>query len=131
MENWIIPCNIKFFDIQEHFKNSNKVVWKNDSSIKMGDCAYLYLGAPMSQIKYKCTVLDADVSEEVINSNTYAIRGDDKYKKRQRYMLLELVEEFDDGKFPFSTLREKGLGQVQKQARVDRSLRAYLTAMGA
>lgn len=122
---------MRFFDIVAHFSKNTKVVWKNDSSVNEGDCAFLYLGAPLSQIKYKCKVLDKDISDDVLAQNQYAIRGNDKYKKRQRYMLLEIEQEFEDGIYTFSELKSEGLGQVQKQARVDRRLKAYLTIKGA
>lgn len=131
MEYWVIPCNTRFFDIVDHFSKNTKVVWKNDSSISEGDCVFLYLGAPLSQIKYKCKVLDVDVCEEILTQNQYAIRGNDKYKKRQKYMMLEMEKEFKDGVYTFSELKSEGLGQVQKQARVDRRLKAYLTLEGA
>lgn len=59
-EKWIIPCNIKVYDVIEHFKSSKRIVWKNSFTIHPGDVAYLYLSAPFSEIRYKCLVIGKD-----------------------------------------------------------------------
>lgn len=127
MENWIIPCNVRFFDIEKHFEQCNIVVWKKDSnSIKLGDNVYLYLGAPYSQILYKCVVSNIDVSEDIVEKNSYAIRADAKHKK-QKYMELKLIKKYEKDTFSYTVLKENGLGQVQKQARTDRKLQAFIS----
>lgn len=45
-EHWIIPCSVKVYDIIEHFKKQNLVVWKNSFTIRKGDIAYIYIGSP-------------------------------------------------------------------------------------
>ena len=42
-EHWIIPCSVKVYDIIEHFKKQNLVVWKNSFTIRKGDIAYIYI----------------------------------------------------------------------------------------
>lgn len=44
LEKWIIPCNVKRFNVIEHFKNNDTVVWKNSFTIHAGDIVYIYLG---------------------------------------------------------------------------------------
>ena len=73
IEHWIIPCNLKVFDVIAHFKANKQVVWKNSFTIKAGDIAYIYLGQPYSEIKYKCRVISNDVDDELLNKNAYAI----------------------------------------------------------
>ena len=48
-ENWIIPCNVKVFDVISHFKENKQVVWKNSFTIRKGDVAYIYLGRPYGE----------------------------------------------------------------------------------
>ena len=45
IETWIVPCNIKHFDLISHFESSDTVVWKNSFTIKQGDIVYIYIGA--------------------------------------------------------------------------------------
>ena len=72
-ENWIIPCNIKVFDVISHFKTNKRVVWKNAFTIHKGDIAYLYLGRPYGEIRYKCVVINDVVDEDLLKANSYAI----------------------------------------------------------
>ena len=73
-ENWIVPCSVKFFDVVNHFEENNTIVWRKVSALKKGDTAYIYIGAPYSEIKYKCHIIDDDVDEKTLQSNEYAIR---------------------------------------------------------
>ena len=57
-ENWIVPCSVKFFNIVEHFENNKSIVWRKVSALREGDVAYIYVGAPYSQIMYKCHVVN-------------------------------------------------------------------------
>ena len=36
-ESWIIPCNVKVFDVVEHFKSSDTICWKRGAGEKNGD----------------------------------------------------------------------------------------------
>lgn len=128
-ESWIIPCNIKYFDLIEHFKSNNKVVWRNAFSIKKGDIVYIYLSAPYSEIRYRCNVIDDDVSDEQLNANTYAIpkkTSNNYFSKKIKYVVLELSYEYPKGMMTLNTLRDHGLGQVQIQARADRQVREFI-----
>lgn len=128
-ENWIVPCNIKFFNVAEHFEKSKRVIWKNSFTMKTGDIAYIYIGSPVGEIKYKCQVVSDKVSEEILEQNSYAIpakKSNNYFSKKEKYVELELICEFPDGTFPLTTLRENGLGQVQIQARTSRTLQAFI-----
>jgi len=73
VNSWIVPCNLKYFDVVSHFKTSKKVVWKNISSVQPGDFVYIYLGVPFKEIRYKCLVLCENVSSDVLQQNGYAV----------------------------------------------------------
>ncbi len=129
-ENWIIPCNIRFFDITEHFSKQTCVVWKNSFTIKKGDTAYIYIGSPVGEIRYKCIVVADHVDEETLQRNSYAIpakKSNNYFSKKIKYIELELVKQYPDGTFTLEHLREHGLGQVQIQARTSRMLQSYIT----
>lgn len=129
MEKWIVPCNIKRFNIVEHFKKSGFVIWKNSFTIRTGDTVYIYIGSPLSQIKYRCTVISDQVDEETLQKNEYAIvksKGNNYFSKKVKYIQLRCDYGYPDGCLPLSVLKENGLGQVQIQARTDRNLQRYL-----
>ncbi len=125
-ENWIVPCSVKFFDVVNHFEENNTIVWRKVSALKKGDTAYIYIGAPYSEIKYKCHIIDDDVDEKTLQSNEYAIRKTES-GKRQKYIMMELDHIYDDGELSLDKLRENGLGQTQIQARTDRRLQAFIS----
>ena len=130
IETWIIPCNIKFFNVIDHFKTSKTIVWQNAFSIHEGDIVYIYIGRPYSEIRYKCRVINDCVSEELLQANSYAIskiKSNNYYSKKEKYMQLECVCEYPEGFLTLEKLRDHGLGQVQIQARADRKVRAFLT----
>lgn len=132
IEKWIIPCNVKRFDIIEHFKNNETVVWKNSFTIHKGDIAYIYLGSPFGEIRYRCSVISDTVDEQTLQENRYAIQeknSNNYFSKKIKYIQLKLDYEYPAGFFPLAKLKENGLGQVQIQARPDRNLKRYLEDM--
>lgn len=128
-ENWIVPCNTKYFDVIAHFKNSPIVVWRNSFSMCVGDIVYIYLSAPYAEIKFKCRVVSELVDDETLLKNSYAIiekKPNIYFSKKDKYVQMELVITYPEGTFTYSKLKEQGLGQVQIQARTDRNLQRYL-----
>ena len=133
-EHWILPCNIRIYDVVQHFKRNKRIVWINSFSMKTGDIAYLYVASPFSEIKYECVVLNDQVDEVLLKENPYVIpkkQINNFYIKKIKYVELELVSIFPEGTFTLAKLREHGLGQVQIQARADRDLKSYLTEIKA
>ena len=131
-EHWIIPCNVKVFNVIDHFKDKKTVVWKNSFTMKKGDIAYIYLGSPYSEIRYKCKVINDEIDEQTLRLNAYAIpakKSNNYFSKKEKYVELEYISSFPEKTFPLNDLRENGLGQVQIQARTDRRLQAYITSM--
>ena len=131
-ENWIIPCNLKHFDVIEHFKSNEYVIWKNSFTIRKGDIAYIYIGSPVGEIRYKCEVVSDEVDQELLDSNSYAIvkkESKNYFSKKIKYIQLKLLREYIPGTFTLEKLREHGLGQVQIQARTDRRLQSYISSV--
>ena len=129
VEKWIIPCNVKRFNIINHFKDTDTVVWKNSFTIREGDIAYIYLGAPFGEIRYRCSVISDTVDDETLEANKYAIqekKSNNYFSKKIKYIQLKLEQEYPAGLLPLAKLKEHGLGQVQIQARPDRNLSRYL-----
>ena len=127
-ENWIIPCNAKYFNVIERFEAYNWAIWKKaNRGISVGDIAYIYVGSPYSQILYRCVVVDDNVDKEIVAENKYAIQkeGLDDID----YIKLELKDSFAPGTLSLQNLKKHGLGQVQTQARADRRLTAYLSSI--
>ena len=73
IENWIVPCNTKHFDVVDHFRKNDTVIWKNSFTIKKCDNVYIYLSLPYGEIKFRCTVISDSVSNEllILKSKSY------------------------------------------------------------
>lgn len=122
--SWAIPCNPKYFDIVERFNQYDYVIWKRgNSSMKVNDEVYIYVGIPYKEIRYKCRITNADVNGEMLEANSYAKIGD--YEHRNKYMQLELTHEFNPG-IGLEKIKELGTYLIRKQGRVDAKLEDYL-----
>ncbi len=49
MNYWIMPCNLKVFDIIQHVNKNNIVVWKKLIRAEEGDIVYIYVGMPVQK----------------------------------------------------------------------------------
>ena len=55
-KEWIIPANPKYYDIEHAFDDIKEIDWKQGAGIKKGDTVFMYVGAPVSAILFKCKV---------------------------------------------------------------------------
>ena len=83
---WIIPANPKYFDIEKVLKESNKIMWKQSTDVKVNDIVYIYVAEP----EYK-----------------------DKNLKMNKVMNLDLLKRYKQGKLSFSKLKEYGINAVR------------------
>lgn len=123
-EAWVFPCNIKYFNVIDHFAEHDTVIWRRRGVVHEGDVVYIYIGSPIKEIRYKCYVVNERVDKTVLKDNPYAITA--SATQSSSYIELKLDKEYDEGSFPYSELKENGLGQVQIPARASRKLRAFL-----
>lgn len=46
MKHWIYPANSKYYDIIAAFTEESQTAWPMNSNVEIGDCVYIYSGAP-------------------------------------------------------------------------------------
>lgn len=120
---WMFPCRIQFFDVIDFFNDHDVVLWNQPNDISEDDTVFIYVGAPLSCIMFRCKIKQLDVKDkDIINNNSYAVRP----KNNQKFMQLERVKVFEEGKWKIQLLREYGHGQFQKQCKVNGSLAELL-----
>ena len=57
MGTWIIPCNLKYYDVDGAFSKLPRIDWKQSlKNVEVGDIVYIYVGTPVKAIRYKCLV---------------------------------------------------------------------------
>lgn len=95
-KEWLVPANPKYYDIEHAFDETDTINWKQGSGIKVGDTVFLYVGAPVSTILYKCKVTETDIPYDYADDNL-TIKALMKIKLKKRYK---------PRRFPFEVLRE-------------------------
>ena len=122
MTEWIIPCNLKYYNVEVAFKKLKTIDWKQSAkNIFVGDIVYIYVGKPVSSIKYKCRVNKTNLASIEIDDSEFVIHGEN-YENYGRHMELELVHEYADTELTLEKLVENGLkGNIQGPRRVDSS----------
>jgi hypothetical protein len=96
-KEWIIPANPKYYDIVHAFDDTNEIDWKQGAGIKSGDTVYLYVGAPVSAILYKCKVTETDIP----------YRYSDENLTIKALMKIKLQKRYKPDKFTFDVLKEE------------------------
>lgn len=96
-KEWLIPSNPKYFDIVHVFDDKDEINWKHGTGIKKGDTVYIYVGAPVSAILYKCRVTETDIP--------YRFRREGLTIKS--LMKIRLLKRYDPERFTFGVLNEQ------------------------
>ena len=95
-KEWIIPANPKFYDVEQAFEKSDTINWKQSSSIKVGDTIFIYMGAPVAAILYKCKAVEVDIPYDYQDKNLTITKS----------MKIKLLRKYDPEQFTFSKLKE-------------------------
>lgn len=122
---WIIPCNVKYYNVEGAFKRMDILEWKQRTNVEKGDIVYIYIGNPWKQIRYKCIAIAVDMPVPTIDDSEYILDGT-VYENYGRYMRLKLLEEYAEGLFTYSQLKENGLVSVQGPTIVSDELEGYI-----
>ena len=116
-KEWIIPSNPKYYDIVHAFDSENEIHWKQGAGIKKGDTVFLYVGAPVSAVLYKCKVTETDIPYNHTN----------KYITIKALMKIKLLKRYPQDRFTFEVLKsEYGIYAVRGPRGIPNSLSAAL-----
>lgn len=122
MNYWIMPCNLKVFDIIQHVNSNKIVVWKKSIRANEGDIVFIYVGTPVQKIMYKGIVRNIKVDEELLKQHSYAkVNNFDN----NTYMEIEIAKEYKDG-ITLKKLQELGMIMVRKQTRLYGNVLEYI-----
>lgn len=131
MTEWLIPCNLKYYDAIGAFKKLKRIDWKQSAkSICVDDIVYIYVGKPISAIKFKCRVTKVNLNSIEIDDSEFIINGE-QYVNYGNHMELEFIKEYRDSDLTISLLAENGLkGQVQGPRRIDSTISKLISQIG-
>ena len=109
---WIIPANPKYYDVMHTFDDTDTIIWKQSSNIKVGDLIYLYVTEPYSSIMFKCLVLESDIP--YTSSNTKV--------RISRVIKVKLLKRYNKGDYSFEKLKDYGITSVRGPRRISSKL---------
>ncbi len=116
-KEWLIPANPKYYDIVHAFDAEEEITWKQGRGIKAGDTVFLYVGAPVSAVLFRCKVTETDIPCD------YA----DKNLTITALMKIKLLKRYGAGQFTFDLLKEEfGIYAVRGPRGIPNSLSAAL-----
>ena len=116
-KEWIIPSNPKYYDVIQAFEDAEEIDWKQGRGIKTGDTVFLYVGAPVSAILYKCKVTETDIPYDFRNKNLTI----------KALMKIRLIKRYDPEEFTFNVLKnEYNIFAVRGPRGIPNSLSAAL-----
>lgn len=96
-KEWIVPANSKYYDIVHAFDDAREIDWKQGRGIKAGDTVFIYAGAPVSAILYKCRVMETDIPYEY-SDGALTITA---------VMKIRLQKRYEADRFTFAKLKEE------------------------
>ena len=112
-KEWIIPSNPKYYDSVHAFDHTDEIHWKQGKGIKSGDVVYMYVGAPVSAILYKCIVTETDIPWEFQKDRLSILS----------LMRIKLLKRFEAESFTFEVLgREYDIRAVRGPRGIPRKL---------
>lgn len=130
MANWIIPCNLKYYDVYGAFKNLGILDWKQSNpKIEVGDCVYIYVGAPISAIVFKCLVTKTQLRKIEIDDSEFVIRGDN-YLLAPFHMELKLIKQYSNEILTDKILLYHDVqGRIMGARRMNDSTKAFIDSL--
>ena len=96
-KEWIIPSNPKYYPIEHAFDTTDEIDWKQGKGIRKGDIVFMYVGAPVSAILYRCVVTETDIP--------YHFRR--KELTITSLMRIKISKRYDPEEFTFDRLKNE------------------------
>ena len=116
-KEWIIPSNPKYYDIIHAFDDTEVIDWKQGAGIRKGDTVFMYVGAPVSAVLYKCEVTETNIPYQYRDRNLTITE----------LMKIRLLKRYAADRFTFEVLKkEYGIFAVRGPRGIPDSLSAAL-----
>ena len=105
ISRWIVPANPRWFDLEEILRpdDAGTFLFKQSSSIEIGDTVYLYVAAPVSAIKYRCEAVEVNIPDDY----------QDEHVTVKKLMRLRVLQEYSDPPIGLPLMREHGVTTVR------------------
>ncbi|MDE6502214.1 MAG: hypothetical protein K2L10_09035 [Ruminococcus sp.] len=130
MQEWIVPCNPKYYNVKGAFEKMKNLDWKqSNKNIHKDDIVYIYVGKPVQAIVYKCKVNKVNLSNIEIDDSEFVIDGTN-YETYKRHMELEIIKIYDKNVLSIEKMKEKNVkGSIQCPRKVKPELSDYIRTL--
>ncbi|KRN13011.1 hypothetical protein IV37_GL000646 [Fructilactobacillus fructivorans] len=115
-QEWIVPANPKFFDLERDFAKHATIIWKQTTHIRVGDTVYIYVTSPVSAIKYKCVAVAVNLPHYYHDQNI----------TMHYVMRLHLLKRYKPTEFNLEQLKRAGVRAVRGPRHVPKPLSKML-----
>ena len=127
---YIVPCNLKYYDVYSAFNSLKKLDWKQRSTnVKIGDIVYVYVASPVCEICFKCIVREINKPKSTIADSAFT-NDASPFEDYGRYMELEMLEQYEK-KLPMSLLHNFGIKGTIQTVRILSDTQAELIEQAA
>lgn len=117
---WLVPANPRYYDVESEFAQHEIIRWKQSSKVAVGDIVYIYMGAPVSSVLYRCQAVEVDIPYQ---KNT-------GYVHIQKAMRIRLLQKYAPGEVSRERLKEHGVYAVRGPRSMPASLARELEREG-
>ena len=111
-EEWIVPCNPKYYDIINCFNDTDEIIWKQSSDIHVNDIVYIYVANPYSKIMYMCKVIEVNIPYEYKDKNI----------KMNYVMKIKLLKRLENKNYTFAYLNSLGIKLVRGPRKISKEI---------
>ncbi len=116
---WIIPANLKYYDVFGEIKHFGKIEWRQHlKNISVGDIVYIYLSSPERYIAFKCIVEKTNITKLNCSIDDKVYFKDDTLRDVPLYMLLKSIKEFAPTEITGKMIADAGIPRIQSQRSV-------------
>ena len=113
---WILPANPKYFDVEKALQESDTILWKQSTHMKVDDLVYLYITNPFSSIMYKLKIVKVHLP--------YSFS--DKNEGCQQVMKLKLIKKYKKDQISLKKLNEFGIHAVRGPRYMPKNVSEYI-----
>lgn len=109
---WIVPANPKYYDMIHCFDDTDTMEWKQSSDVQVGDIVYVYVGAPISSILYKCEAIEINIPLEYKDENLTI----------HNVMRLRLLKRYESNEIRFAKMNELGIKSIRGPRKISKEV---------
>lgn len=132
MASWLIPCSPDLYDAEAAFAEFGSLIWHQSCRVTVGNTAYIYVTAPVKELRCKCRVEAVDLPCDRGGEDGYELDEEFCSRTYRRYMDLKLLETYHTPALGYRMLLLNGLsGAIRSQRRATPELEAFIERTAA